>query len=688
MGLGVGLAVMAACGDDDTKGQAQALCAPPPRRVGVGSASVGLEPAFGDAKFSKPIELVFGPGGRAYIVEQAGILRVVPPDGGATSVAIDISDRIVSGGEAGLLGLAFDPRFAENGLLYMYFTAKIEAKDDVVFQDVLARFNSADGGLTIDPASQKILFAVDDPYSNHNGGHIAFGPDGMLYAGLGDGGSGGDPHGNGQNTNVLLGKLLRIDPHGGDPYGSPPTNPFAAGGGRPEIYAYGLRNPWKFSFDTATGDLWLADVGQNKYEEVNRIVLGGNYGWNTREGRHCYQSASCASTGMIDPIAEYTHDEGVSITGGYVYRGKKVPALDGKFIYGDFGSGTIWSVDAQGTVTRLLETNLSISSFGQDSDGEVYVVDMNGSVKRLAQTSGDSPSPSAGTSLSQTNCIDSATPRAPGNAIAYTVSSPLWSDGAEKDRWVFLPPGSKISVRADGDFDLPPGSAAVKTFTVDGKKIETRLFARYADGEWSGFSYEWSDDQKDAVLLEGSKSKDLPNGRRWYFPSRAECLTCHTAAAGFTIGLEARQLDHDDAQGNVLARFAGVLETPIQHGAFASLSAADTQGASNESRARGYLHANCSMCHRPGVGAGAATIDLRIDQDLAGMLACNVAPQAGDLGVSDARIITPGDSAKSTLALRMRARDPNRMPPLATSIVDDVGVASVEAWIRDLAACP
>jgi len=229
---------------------------------------------------------------------------------------------------------------------------------------------------------------VDQPFLNHNGGQIAFGPDGLLYVGLGDGGSGGDPLGHAQDTSTLLGSILRIDVDRGTPYAVPPDNPFAAGGGRPEIFAWGLRNPWRWSFDRETGELWCGDVGQNRWEEVDRIRRGGNYGWNVREGAHCFASAECDSAGLIEPVAEYSHDEGCSITGGYVYRGATLPQISGAYVYGDFCSGRIWGLFSAGggaLAPRLLaESGLQISSFAEDHDGELYVVDYGGGIHRLA----------------------------------------------------------------------------------------------------------------------------------------------------------------------------------------------------------------------------------------------------------------------------------------------------------------
>jgi len=635
--------------------------------------------------FDQPVEVVQGPDGRFYVVEQKGFVKVVPPGGGAPTTAIDLSDRVVYGGEAGLLGIAFHPRFAENGWVYLHFDRKIDDKPGIAFQSVIARYTSTDGGSTFDPATELVVTKVDHPFANHNGGRISFGPDGMLYWGLGDGGSGGDPHGNGQNKDALLGKILRLDTSQ-EPYGIPPTNPFANGGGRPEIYAYGFRNPWKHAFDPVTGDLWVGDVGQNRFEEINRVVLGGNYGWNIREGKHCYQTPECSTEGLIDPVVEYSRSDGISVVVGGVYRGTKIPDLVGKLVYGDFGTGNIWSIDGAGqqTGTLLTTTNLKISTFGQDRDGELYVADYaSGKIHQLAPSDAP-PAEVQGSSLASTGCVDPKSPRqAPAGAIAYSVNSPLWSDGAEKDRWLFVPEGAKIGVLPDGDLELPPGSVAVKTFTVGGKIVETRLLVREDDGGWAGYSYEWNDAQDDAVLLTTSKTKDLGSGATWTYPSRSDCFTCHTASAGFSLGIEARQLD-----GAALDRLAPMLEPPIAKEAFPPLRAADTPGASNEERARGYLHANCSGCHREGAGAGAAMFDLRIDRSFADTRTCNAVPQAGDLGVPDARLIVPGDPSRSILVLRMRALDDNRMPRLGSRVVDEAGVAAVEAWIRDLPGCP
>ena len=326
--------------------------------------------------------------GRLFVNEQAGRVRIVEKDGTLRPQPfVDLSDRIASGGERGLLGLAFHPDYASNRRLFVNYT-------DRNGDTVIAELRAAADGLTADPGSEKVLLQVDQPYANHNGGQLAFGPDGYLYIGLGDGGSGGDPHGNGQNTKVLLGKLLRIDvdgsPASGKRYAIPADNPFAADGtrpgeGAPEVWAYGLRNPWRFSFDSQTGDLYIADVGQSRWEEIDRQPAdskgGENYGWNVTEGRHCYQG-SCDQRPFVLPIAEYSHEGGnCSVTGGAVYRGSAQPDLAGIYVFSDYCSGRVFTLQVdEGTITpkQVAKADLGITSFGTGEDGEIYLTDQRG----------------------------------------------------------------------------------------------------------------------------------------------------------------------------------------------------------------------------------------------------------------------------------------------------------------------
>ena len=338
---------------------------------------------------SQPLDLqsVAGDRERLYVVEQGGRIRVILNGQLQTTPFLDVSDRISTGGERGLLGLAFHPRFSSNRRLFVNYT---NALGDTRIAEF--RASSAD---VADPASERVLLLVRQPFANHNGGGLAFGDDGMLYAGLGDGGSGGDPLGNGQQLATLLGKMLRIDVDAGLPYAVPQDNPYTATpGARPEIWAYGLRNPFRFAFDRTTGDLYIGDVGQSSFEEVDFArsprTGGENYGWNIMEGSACYKPRSgCNRAGLTLPVYDYDHGEGCSITGGVVYRGCRMPALAGSYFFGDFCTGFVRSlrvVDGVATEPRTwpgLSVIKSISSFGLDADGEIYVVEYGGSVFKL-----------------------------------------------------------------------------------------------------------------------------------------------------------------------------------------------------------------------------------------------------------------------------------------------------------------
>jgi glucose/arabinose dehydrogenase len=323
---------------------------------------------------------------RLFIVEQPGRIRIVRDGQLVARPFLDIAGRVSSGGERGLLSVAFHPQYASNGFFYVNYTDR-NGDTRIERYSVTADPNVAD------PASGKLLLSIKQPFSNHNGGLNLFGPDGMLYIGMGDGGSGGDPMGNGQNRNTLLGKLLRIDVDGGDPYAIPPDNPFAGqNGARQEIWALGLRNPWRFSFDREANLLYVADVGQNRWEEVDVVPAGAgglNYGWNRMEGTHCYGTPTCDQAGLVLPVLEYGHDQGCSVTGGYVYRGKSIPSIVGQYFYADYCQGWVRSFKyANGAATVPREWAVgavgNILSFGEDAAGELYLLAANGRVYRIA----------------------------------------------------------------------------------------------------------------------------------------------------------------------------------------------------------------------------------------------------------------------------------------------------------------
>jgi glucose/arabinose dehydrogenase len=390
----------------------------PPDPPAPPTCSTGIETprAFPNLGFTAPVSMQQAPndGSRWFLVEQGGRIVVFENDQDAPAAEefIDLRDRVHREGEAGLLGMAFHPDFASNGKVYLNYSELVGAQ----LRSVTAEFTSPDGGQTLDPDSERVLITVEKPAVNHNGGNIAFGPDGYLYIGLGDGGGSGDPQGNGQNLERLLGKMLRINVDtqpGGDPYGVPggaSGNPFAGnplcnvdGSGSqacPEIYALGFRNPWRWSFDDQSGDLWVGDVGQGDWEEIDIVERGGNYGWNIREGAHCFEPATgCATQDLIDPVAEYGHNLGFSITGGHVYRGLQTTQVSGNYVFADF-SGMIAWLQPDGaagfSVEQLAEQGcappgapgaLEISSFAEDLDGELYLLDYGrGQIRELVFT--------------------------------------------------------------------------------------------------------------------------------------------------------------------------------------------------------------------------------------------------------------------------------------------------------------
>ena len=333
-----------------------------------------------------PVFLTSPPGDpRLFVLDQAGRILILSDGAVREEPFLDISDLVSGGNEQGLLGLAFHPRYSENGRFFVNYT-------DVAGDTQIVEYRVSDNPDLALPDSAATLLSIEQPFANHNGGWIAFGPDGFLYIGMGDGGSGGDPRGNGQSLDALLGKMLRIDVDGAKPYAIPPANPFAQGGGAPEIFLYGLRNPWRNAFDGE--NLYIADVGQNAFEEINVVTIadaGANLGWNRMEGLHCFEPRDgCDQTGLVLPVHEYPHPDGCSITGGYVYRGKAIPEIAGRYFFGDFCSGALFALRyAGGRADDVVDLSAglgslgSINSFGVDNDGEIYILLGDGSVQKI-----------------------------------------------------------------------------------------------------------------------------------------------------------------------------------------------------------------------------------------------------------------------------------------------------------------
>jgi uncharacterized repeat protein (TIGR03806 family) len=694
---------------------ANPTCKPPMRPSST--MGVALAEPWKGVAFSAPLGIVQAPGepDRYYVFEQGGKVKAVKVgDTIATDVLTYSGGEIASGGEMGLLGLAFAPDWTTSRTAYV---SRNIPGGSTGQQTLISRIKSSDGGKTLDKATEQPVLQFEQPFTNHKGGNIVFGADGYLYLGFGDGGSGGDPMGNGQNLDTLLGKMLRIDVSGGGAYTVPSDNPFVGmPSAKPEIWAYGLRNPWRWSFDRQTGDLWVGDVGQGLYEEIDIVTKGGNYGWNVREGLHCYNAGTCPTAGFIDPVWEYDHSQGNAVVGGYVYRGTAIPALVGTYLFTDDGTGHLWGLfpsSSNGALQAqlLLDTGGNPSSFGEALDGELYLTDVgSGKIFKLvpSMTPGALGFPQK---LSQTGCMKADDPSQPTDGlIPYAVNVPFWSDGATKERWIALPDGKQATIQPDGDLDLPIGTVLVKAFRLDGDLIETRLFMRHDDGEWAGYTYEWDEDGKDATLVLGGKRKAVSDSHEWIYPSGAQCLQCHNEAAGHTLGLELRQLNGLEIYPATNRR-APQLETWAQMGLFDTPlpSQATTPGGgpapieaqaalpviggdfqtpvSPDARARAWLHVNCSFCHRP-MGPGQGPQDFRFDRSFKETMLCGVAPTQGDLGVTGATLLTPGLPERSIVSLRIHATDDKRMPPVASLVVDTDGAEIVDTWIRTLSSCP
>ena len=475
----------------------------------------------------------------------------------------------------------------------------------------------------------------------------------------------------------------------GAPYGIPPDNPFADGrGGASEVWAWGLRNVWRMRFDRSSGLLWAGDVGQGTFEEID-IIVSGNYGWRGREGFACYLLQECDGD-FIQPVHTYGRDEGISVTGGAVYRGPDLPELWGAYVFADYGSGRVWALMDGEAVLLSTAGSSSITSFGEDAQGRLYLTSFRGNailtLRREVEPEGE-PFPQR---LSETGCFRDTAAHVPAaGLVPYGVNVPLWSDGVAKLRYLALPAGAQVGYRARDAFELPVGTVLVKTFVTEaGRRLETRLLTRQAAG-WRGFTWRWNEEQTDAFLLEDGLD-EVVDGLDWRYPSRTECDQCHTDAAGHTLGWRGLQLSgRFEAEGVQYDQLPALVERGYLDEAPARVPAhprPDDEGAPVADRARAYLDANCAMCHQPD-GLGNARIDLRANRPLAEARLCDVEPDQGDLGIEGARLLAPGAPDQSVLLERMERRGEGQMPPLASRRVDPEGTGLVRRWVLDL-VCP
>lgn len=683
-----------------------------------------VEKVFTKIEWKAPLYVAPEPGTKKLWVvlqggDKLGASRIVriddEPDTARAETLLEIDGRLI-------YGLTFHPDYETNRLVYLFSngpTGAAERTNRVTRYSVPLAMP-----FQWDQASERLI--LEWRSMGHDGGDLAFGRDRMLYIAAGDGTSDSDTWNSGQDVSNLLATLIRIDvdrPAADKPYTVPLDNPFVGMPGvRPEIWAYGFRNPWRMSIDDRTGDIWVGNNGQDLWETAYLVRRGDNFGWSVYEGNHpFYPNRRRGPTPIVPPTIEHSHSECRSLTGGVVYYGAQLPDLNGAYVYGDYSTGKIWGArHRDGSLTwhrELADTPLQIAAFRVDQRGDLLVVDVGGGLYRLRpRPPVDRPPSEFPTRLSDTGLFEStAEHRVAAGLVPYSVNAPGWADGATGDRFMAIPGDKKIVYRADRGWQLPDGAALVQTLSIVAagslggtpRRLETRVLLKQ-ESEWAGYTYLWNDDQTDATLVgkdgaELSVSALSATGRArpqtWRVPARAECLTCHSRAANFVLGLSEAQMNREHDYGSrpanqiaELHRFGMLDEWPARP---AKPPAGKPPRPENrlvnpydvsqdiERRARSYLHANCSVCHVE-AGGGNARIELEITKYRDEMNLFSARPQHDTLGLDNAMLVAPGDPDNSVLIGRISRRGRGQMPPLVTSQVDLVAVRLMRDWIAQM----
>lgn len=623
-----------------------------------------------------------------YVMEKGGRILRVPANFSANSASVflDLSDVVETGGEGGVFSMAFHPDYPEQPYVYVSYLVEEEG-----YITRISRFTSVDGLVTTDEKTLFNLPQSPSPFgrgSIHNGGTLAFGPDGYLYMSVGD-----DKRTMAAGkTDNLYGTIIRLDINSDEIYTIPTDNPYDN-----EIFAYGFRNPWRISFDRLTGDLWAGDVGEECFEEINRVEIGRNYGWPNWEADVC-GPGGCSGENTLPVYQYHTRPQcssGNSITGGYIYRGSLNPTLTGKYIYGDYQTGLVWAFDpAKGFNEDLFVDSRSagIASFGEDNQGEIFHIDIvTGVISRIETRSNTGGVAGPPEKLSDTGCFaalgNTVSPAA--GVLAYDVAQPFWSDDAEKQRFLAIPSGSAFSVNDQGDWELPVGGVLIKHFRRAGENIETRFVVRYTNGSYGTYTYEWT--EADDAVLVGVDGKDviLEDGGSWHIPSRSECRQCHTPRAGYILGPETRQMNitrryaETGRTANQLQTLLGLSMIKGNTNALPAFPALNNTRASIAERALSYIHVNCASCHR-GAGGSQSIWDARYSTPFADKGLCNTSPITPVTDLQPEYYVNPGEHQSSSIWWRIHLRGSEQMPPLGSNIVDAAGTALLAEWIDGL----
>ncbi len=607
--------------------------------------------------------------------------------------------------------VAFHPEYRTNGFLYVFANGGSPRTNRV------SRF-TVDRGSPRRAVPESELVLLEWRSEGHDGGGLGFGRDGMLYLSTGDGTSDSDGWDSGQSLNDLLGSVLRIDvdhPDPGRPYGIPSDNPyFASPGARGELWAIGLRNPWRLCTDRESGQVWVGNNGQDLWESAHLIRRGENYGWSVFEGSHpFYRNRKQGPGPIVAPTFEHPHSEARSLTGGVVYRGSRFPELDGAYLYGDHSTGRIWAGRHDGQRVlwhrELAATSLQITSFGVTSDGEILITDLGSGLHRLIAAKPATRSIAFPRRLSETGIFSSTKTLEPQpGVLPYSVNAPGWMDGAAAERHLALPGNSRIRYASNRGWGFEDGAVLVQTVGFPGpdrfQRVETRILTRQ-DGRWAGYSYRWNSAQTDADLVDAAgqdfellrpdpETAGGTRSQRWRIPSRAECMTCHSRAVEFVLGLSEVQMNRDqvfaggirDNQLRTLEHiglFTQPLPSPPE--TLAHLVDPYSAAAPLEERARSYLHANCSVCHVE-AGGGNARMQLEFAVARDRMELIGARPQHDSFGIRDAMLVAPGRPDQSVLIHRLSRRGPGQMPPLVSGTVDTAAVRLMREWIASLPA--
>jgi len=662
--------------------------------------------AFPQVQFKEPVYIAQDPlSDRFMVAEYANglIYSFKPGDpSGKKDLFLDM--------KRGITAFSFHPKYKENGYVFVFshLDPKIKAKQ----QSRVSRFQLQPGSdpPKVKPDSETII--VEWPASGHNGGEAIIGPDGYLYITTGDGTSGSDRNETGQNLTDLLAVMMRLDvdrPSEGRQYSIPKDNPFInVPGARPEIWAYGFRNPWRFSFDPRTGQPWVGDVGQDIWEMIELVSKGSNHGWSAREGTHLFHTnAKRGPTPFVDPVVEHHHTEARSITGGYVYQGAKFPELRDVYLYGDYQYGKMWGFrydHKNRKVTsheEIADTTVKMASFGLGRDGSFYAVDYDrGFIFELDRNPPVQQRAPFPRKLSETGLFTNVAKHemAPG-VIPYSINAAFWSDGAHKERFFAMPGATTIKFSESKPWEFDDGAVTVKSFTLDleegnpasRKRIETRVVVKQ-DDRWVGYTYLWNDKQTDADLV-GAAGMDKTytvkerSGKTrkqvWHYPSRNECMFCHSRAAGFVLGINTAQMNRDN-QLSTLSKM-GMFKTPLTkaENAYPAYPDPFLSGADLADRAKTWLHVNCAMCHVSD-GGGNSMIELGYRTPLSRSHAVNEAPMHDTFNIKDAKLIAPGDAQRSIIFHRINLRGSGQMPPTSSNRIDEAGARLIREWIDQM----